>query len=139
MAVARETREVWPLLTVETEVNGNSKSTNERGPFLVGSLGLPYRYKRLLFSLGCSSRPCTKYFFPHRTLFQISLSPSPAAGQAAVLSCLFLIKHVSLVVAQQTFNSTDYSSLLKNSVKIDLFFYFLFLKEFHSVLILAMV
>ncbi len=28
----RETREGWPLLTVETEVNGDSKSTNERGP-----------------------------------------------------------------------------------------------------------
>jgi hypothetical protein len=30
-----ETREGWPLLTVETEVNGDSKSTNERGPSLV--------------------------------------------------------------------------------------------------------
>ena len=28
----RETREGWPLLTVETEVNGDSRSTNERGP-----------------------------------------------------------------------------------------------------------
>jgi hypothetical protein len=34
---SRETRDRWPLLTVETEVNGDSKSTNERGPFLVGS------------------------------------------------------------------------------------------------------
>ncbi len=33
------TREGWPLLTVETEVNGVSKRANERGPFLVGSLG----------------------------------------------------------------------------------------------------
>jgi hypothetical protein len=30
----RETREGWPLLTVETQVNWDSKSTNERGPFL---------------------------------------------------------------------------------------------------------
>jgi hypothetical protein len=30
---SKETREGWrPLLTAETEVNGNSKSTNERGP-----------------------------------------------------------------------------------------------------------
>ena len=42
----RETREGWPLLPVETEVNGDSKSTNESGPFLVDSLGLPCRYKR---------------------------------------------------------------------------------------------
>ncbi len=33
---ARETRERWPLLAVETDVNGYSKSTNERGPSLVG-------------------------------------------------------------------------------------------------------
>jgi hypothetical protein len=31
------------LLIFETEVNGDSKSTNERGPFLVGSLGLSCR------------------------------------------------------------------------------------------------
>jgi hypothetical protein len=34
----RETREGWPLLTVETKVNGDSKSTNEKGPSLVGRL-----------------------------------------------------------------------------------------------------
>ncbi len=33
----------WPLLTVETEMNGDSKSTNERGPSLIGSLGLSCR------------------------------------------------------------------------------------------------
>ncbi len=47
----RETREGWPLLTVGTEVNGDSKSTIERDPPLVGSLGLPYRYKRFVFCL----------------------------------------------------------------------------------------
>jgi hypothetical protein len=30
--MSRETREGRPPLTVETEVNGDSKSTNERGP-----------------------------------------------------------------------------------------------------------
>jgi hypothetical protein len=34
------------MLTVETELNGDSKSTNERGPSLVGSLGLSCRYTR---------------------------------------------------------------------------------------------
>jgi|688.fasta_scaffold194530_1 hypothetical protein len=29
-------REWWPLLTVETEANGNSRITNERGSSLVG-------------------------------------------------------------------------------------------------------
>jgi hypothetical protein len=37
--VSRETREGWSLLTIETEVNGDSKSTNEKGPSLVGSSG----------------------------------------------------------------------------------------------------
>jgi hypothetical protein len=35
--VSRKTREGWPLLTVETEVKRDSKRTNERGPFLVGT------------------------------------------------------------------------------------------------------
>jgi hypothetical protein len=38
-AVPYETREGWPLLTVETEANGNSWRTHGRGPSLVGSLG----------------------------------------------------------------------------------------------------
>ncbi len=33
-----EAREGWPLLTVETEANRDSRSTYERGPSLVGSL-----------------------------------------------------------------------------------------------------
>ncbi len=32
---SRETREGWPLLTVDTEVNGDSRSTNERGASFV--------------------------------------------------------------------------------------------------------
>ncbi len=35
----RNTRQGWPLLTVETEANGDSGSTYERGPSLVGSMG----------------------------------------------------------------------------------------------------
>jgi hypothetical protein len=43
----RDTRERWPLLTVGTEVNGDSKSTNERDTSLVCSFGVSCRYKRL--------------------------------------------------------------------------------------------
>jgi hypothetical protein len=49
--------EGWPLLTVETEVNGDSKRTNERGPFLVGSLGLSRSY--MLFQFRCPHRPAS--------------------------------------------------------------------------------
>ncbi len=60
-------REWLSLLTVETEANGDSKSTNEKGPCLVCSLFLSYRFKRFLFCLGCSSRLSTKYFSPQCT------------------------------------------------------------------------
>jgi hypothetical protein len=40
IVMTRETREGWPLLTVETGVNVDSKRTNERDPSLDGSLGL---------------------------------------------------------------------------------------------------
>ncbi len=55
--------------TLETEGNGDSKRTNERDPFLVGSLCLSCRCKLFLLCLGCSSRPSTKYLVPHPTLF----------------------------------------------------------------------
>jgi hypothetical protein len=65
----RETREGWPLLTVETEANRDSHSTNERGPSLVGLLGSSCRYTRLLPCPGCSGQPSTNFFL-HHTLFQ---------------------------------------------------------------------
>jgi hypothetical protein len=41
----RETRDGRPQLTLETEANGDSLSTFERGPSLAGSLGLLCQYK----------------------------------------------------------------------------------------------
>ncbi len=35
-----ETREGWPLLNVETDVNGDSKGTNSKGSFLSWLVGL---------------------------------------------------------------------------------------------------
>jgi hypothetical protein len=72
-------------MTVETETYGNSKSTNERGPSLVGSLGLSFRYKRFLSCVGCSSRPCTKYFFITIHYFTSFVPIAQQAGQAALL------------------------------------------------------
>jgi hypothetical protein len=43
IVVSTETREGWPLLIVETEVNGDSKSTNLRGSFLGWFVGLQPR------------------------------------------------------------------------------------------------
>ncbi len=63
----RETREGWPLPTVETEANGDSMSTYETCPSSYGSLRSLCRYKRFLSCLGCSSRFSTKYFFSQYT------------------------------------------------------------------------
>jgi hypothetical protein len=87
----RETREGWPLLTVETEVNGDSKSTNKRGPSLVGSLDSSCRYNRFLSCLGCPSQPSANYYFPYRTLFKfISPQATQQPGQSGVLGRLSL-------------------------------------------------
>jgi hypothetical protein len=92
IAKFRETREEWPLLTVENKVNGDSKRTNERGPFLVGSLGLSCRYKRFLFCLDCSSRPQYKILFSSPYTISKPLSPQPSKldRQPCWVACLLV-------------------------------------------------
>ncbi len=68
---SRETREGWPLLTVETEVNGDSKSTNEKSPSLVGFLGLPCRFTRFLFCLRLLSAEYKIFFSSPYTILTI--------------------------------------------------------------------
>jgi hypothetical protein len=80
-------REGWPLLTVKTEVNGDPKFTNERGPFLDGSSGV---LCWILFCLGCASRR-VHYIFSSPYTISMSLSPiAQQAGQAVVLGRLSL-------------------------------------------------
>jgi hypothetical protein len=91
MVLIKETREGWPMLTVGTEVNGDSKSTNERGPSLVGSLDSLCSYNRFLPCHGCFSQPSTKYKIPHRTLFTLLVpSPSKLGRQACWVACLIV-------------------------------------------------
>ncbi len=45
-----------PYLIVETKVNGDSKSSNERGPFLVGSLGLSSEASTKIRDIDVSTR-----------------------------------------------------------------------------------
>jgi hypothetical protein len=78
----------------ETEVNGDSKRTHERGSFLVGSL-VPVQ--EILFSLGCSSRSSIKYIFPRRTQFQF-LCPHRLAGWTGSRAGSPVYKYLSLVV-----------------------------------------
>ncbi len=89
----RETGTEWPLQTVETEANGDSRSTHEKDPSLIGSLGSSCRYKRFLSCLGCYNRPSTKYFFLHRTLFHFifPLRPASWAGSCAGFNICFCL------------------------------------------------
>ncbi len=82
----RETREGWPLLTVETEVNGDSKSTNAICPSMMGSSGLLCGYKRFLFRLGCSLvGPVQQNMFtsPYTISNHLIPLPSKLAGSRA--------------------------------------------------------
>jgi hypothetical protein len=93
LVLIRETREGWPLLTVETEVIGDSKSTNERGPpWLV-------RWSCLAAPVG----PRTKYiFFPHRTLFQCRCPHCPESWAFSRAGSP-VSKYVSLVLIRQEY------------------------------------
>ncbi len=64
----------------------------EGGPVLFGSLGSSCWYKKFLFCLACSGQPSIKYFFPHRTLFQFFVSPSPSnlGRQSCRAACLWM-------------------------------------------------
>jgi hypothetical protein len=105
-SVNSATERGWPLLTVETEVNGDSKRTHERAPFLVGSLGLLWPVQEFFCSaLFALNRPSTKKILPHRTLFQC-LSPHRTAswaGSRCWVACLLIcvsgrgLKRVSIM------------------------------------------
>jgi hypothetical protein len=81
----RETRVGWPLLTEETEVNGDSKSTNEKCPSLVGSLGLSCWYKRFFSALAAQVGPVQNIIFltVHYFNFLCPHHPASRAGSRA--------------------------------------------------------
>ncbi len=79
---SRETREGWLLLTVKTEVNGGSKSIHERDPFLVGTLGPSFWYKRFLFRHTALAGPVQNIFSsPYTITIPLSLSPINLGNQ----------------------------------------------------------
>jgi hypothetical protein len=76
----------------ETAVNWDSTSTVQmKGilPWLV-RWAFTCPYKRFLSSLGCSSRPNTKYLFPHVHYFNSFVPTAQQVGQAVVLVRLSL-------------------------------------------------
>jgi hypothetical protein len=104
----RETREGWPLLTVETELNGDSKRTNERDPFLVCSLGLPFVGTRYF----CSALVAALVGPVQNTTYINYFVPfARQAGQAAVLGRLSLsvclLNRTRTNISEQNFSSTN--------------------------------
>ncbi len=61
-----------------------------RGWFVSNRLGSSCWYKRLLSYLGCSGQRSTKYFFPHRTLFQFMRPPSNLGRQSCRAAYLWM-------------------------------------------------
>jgi hypothetical protein len=81
-----------PLLTVETEANGDLWSTNEWGPSLVGFFGSSCQYKRFLSCLDYFGQPSTKYFsaLPYTILLYVSPSPSNLGKQSCRVAILLM-------------------------------------------------
>jgi hypothetical protein len=78
------------MLSVDTDVNGDSKRTNEKGPSLVGFLGLSCQYKRALAALVGQGQ---KNVFPHRTLnisIPLSTSPSKLGRKSCWVACIIV-------------------------------------------------
>jgi hypothetical protein len=77
----RETREGWPLLTVEAKANQGI--SYERGP--VGSLGLSCQFKRSVSYLDFSSRPVqnTSFLTIHYFTSFVPSRPASWAGSRA--------------------------------------------------------
>ncbi len=84
-------RDGWPLLPVESEANGVSRSTYERAPFLIGLFNSACRYKRFLSCLGCSTvYSSVQNIFSSSHNFSLFVSPSPSkpGWQLCRIACL---------------------------------------------------
>jgi hypothetical protein len=88
--ITRETRKGWPLQTVETDANGDSECTYDRGPALVGSLGSSCRYKRFLSWAALIGQ--LENIIPHTYSISFYLSPFPSnLGRLSCRLAWFLI------------------------------------------------
>jgi hypothetical protein len=92
-------------MTIETEANGDSKSTNKRSSSMVRSfVDLFMPHKRFLSCFGCSSRPSTKYFFLAVHYFNSFVLIAQHARQAVVqvrlslIACLWSVQDIKLVL-----------------------------------------
>jgi hypothetical protein len=113
--VPRETREEWPLPTVETEAHGDSRSTctNGSGHCLDWFAGLVVPIQEIMPCLGCSSRHSTMYFL----LTEHNLSPltNTLGRQSCRVACLS-ISISGCTCAASSFSAVDNLWSLASSV-----------------------
>jgi hypothetical protein len=109
---------------VETEANGDSRSTYERGPSLVGSLGSSCQCKRFLSCLGCSSQPSTKYLFSSLHTISLHLFPSPSKlGRQSCrvtflfIMCLWSVHYCIYINSTETSQPIKYKNPLRFSLQ----------------------
>jgi hypothetical protein len=80
-----ESREGKPLLIVEAEANGDSRSTSKRGPFICWLVGLVVPVQEILFCIGCFNRPSKIFSSLYTISLHLSLSPSKLGGHWVVV------------------------------------------------------
>ncbi len=102
---ARETREGWPLLTVETYVNGYSKRTNEREPFpWLVRWACRAGTRDFCSALAAIAGPDPNIFFssPYTVSVPLSQSPSKLGRQPCWVACLLVCisGHSTLFIVQ---------------------------------------
>ncbi len=102
-------------MTIETEVNGDSKSSNERGPSLVNRWACHARTIDFCSALAAEVGPEYKIFFPHRTLFHFFCPHRPASWTGSRAGSPVSL-YVSLVLTLLAISQTA-----GNDVKIGLY------------------
>ncbi len=83
------------MLTVETEANGDSKSTNERGPSLVVRWDFHVGARDFCPALAALVGPVLKIFFFSLYTISIHLSPSPSKLGRQSFRVADLLMHIS--------------------------------------------
>ncbi len=116
MLTKRETRKGWPLLlTVETDANGDLRSTNEEGHFLGWFVGLVVPVQEI--ALVALVSPIKNIVFPRHKLFQFHC-PSATLGRK---SC----RAASLWICVSSHNPPQ-EKLINIEGQCDSFYLFLF-------------
>jgi hypothetical protein len=119
LCVAQRARKGWPPLTAEDGVNGDSKSTNEKGSFpwlfhwacRAGTRGFCFALAALIGQFKISHSVQFQFQLIFCTLFQCPIAQQAGHGQAAVLGRLSLGKSQIILYGQKAWSCINHSIL----------------------------